>query len=226
MTSATLVLVHGTCASPAAWGRVVPLLDELGVSNVVVQLPSCLPESEMNDASMLVSVLNECADPVVLAGHSAGGTLITEAGNHPSVTHLVYVDAVMFDAGESIVDPGLFAEEFVACIRWDEDATSFDPAALTAYLLRRGWSVEDTHEFVSGLRPQRHAASVFGPTVAAWRTVPSTFISCIDSEMKQELFASRATDVIEMPGDHFPHWLRPNEVADVLARIAHDVVTP
>jgi hypothetical protein len=37
------------------------------------------------------------------------------------------------------------------------------------------------------------------------------------------LFASRATEVIEMPGGHFPHWRRPHEVADILARIARDV---
>ena len=38
------------------------------------------------------------------------------------------------------------------------------------------------------------------------------------------LFASRATDVIEMPGDHFPIWLRPGEVAEILARIAGESV--
>ena len=36
------------------------------------------------------------------------------------------------------------------------------------------------------------------------------------------LFGSRATEVIEMPGDHFPIWLRPDEVAEILARIAAD----
>jgi hypothetical protein len=38
------------------------------------------------------------------------------------------------------------------------------------------------------------------------------------------LFASRATDVIKMPGDHFPNWSRPGEVADILARIAEEAV--
>ena len=65
------------------------------------------------------------------------------------------------------------------------------------------------------------------PTTAAWQTVPSTFVSCRDSEMSsdlQALFASRATDVIEIDGDHFPNWRRPGEVAEIVAGIARDVV--
>ena len=83
---------------------------------------------------------------------------------------------------------------------------------LPRYLTGRGWSATDAQEFVLGCRPQRAAASVLENTQAAWRSVPSTFVSCDDSEMSAELralFGSRATDVIEMPGDHFPIWLRP-----------------
>jgi len=36
------------------------------------------------------------------------------------------------------------------------------------------------------------------------------------------LFGSRATEVIEMPGDHFPIWVRPQEIADVITRNAGD----
>jgi hypothetical protein len=62
-------------------------------------------------------------------------------------------------------------------------------------------------------------------TAAAWRTVPTTYISPDDSEMKRrlrDLFAARADAVIEIPGDHFPHWRRPDEIADIIAGIARD----
>jgi hypothetical protein len=84
----------------------------------------------------------------------------------------------------------------------------------------------DIEELLPGLRPQRMAASVLTPTVAAWRMVASTLISCDDSELARdlrELFADRASEVIAMPGDHFPLWLRPDEVARILAAIARDV---
>ena len=83
MTPATVVLVHGMGGSPAAWSRVIPLLDELGVPNVAVQLPSGLPESAMDDAACVRSLLDESVDPVVLVGHSSGG-MVADRSRRPS----------------------------------------------------------------------------------------------------------------------------------------------
>jgi pimeloyl-ACP methyl ester carboxylesterase len=41
-------------------------------------------------------------EPVILVGHSYGGAVITEAGNHPKVCALVYIAAFAPDAGESV----------------------------------------------------------------------------------------------------------------------------
>jgi pimeloyl-ACP methyl ester carboxylesterase len=230
MTPALVVLVSPPCATAAAWSRVVPLLDDRGVPNVAVQLPSCLPESDLGDAGFLRSVLDECGEPVVLVGHSIGGLVLTEVGGHPMVKHLVYMDAAMWDVDEAwgTLLTGGVAEGWAACVRVRDAVTEFDTDAVTAYLLSRGWSADDAREFASGFRPQRHAASVLKLTVAAWRTVATTYISPNDSEMKsrlRDLFAARASAVIEMPGDHFPHWRRPDEIADIFARIARDVVS-
>ena len=40
--------------------------------------------------------------PVILAGHSYGGAVITEAGNEPNVAGLVYIAAFAPDRGESV----------------------------------------------------------------------------------------------------------------------------
>ena len=227
MMTATVVLVHGSCSTPAAWNRVTPLLEAAGVSSLAVQLPSCLPESDMNDADYLRSVLDTCGDPVVLVGHSYGGMVLTEAGDHPSVKHLVYVDATMSDVGEDMYEllAGKVAEGLVETMRFDGDVSAFDVDVLTRYLRSRGWSADDTAELVLGLRPQRGAASVLKATVAAWRSVPATFISCDDSEIGGDLpalFASRASDVVVLPGDHFPIYQRPSEVSDIIIRIARN----
>ena len=223
MTSSTVVLVSPPCATPAAWSRVIPRLNDRGIPNVAVQLPSCLPESDIDDAGFLRRVLDEHANPVVLVGHSNGGMVLSEVGDHPSVRHLAYMDAAMWDVGESwatLIRDGV-AEGWAACAR-----ARFDTDAVSAYLLSRGWPAEDAHEFAAGFRPQRRAASVLELTRAAWRTVPSTYISPNGSEMKphlRALFASRAGHTIEIEGDHFPHWRRPDEVADIFARIANEV---
>lgn len=230
MTRPTVVLVHGLGGSAEAWSRVVPFLDRAEIPHVSVDLPSCGPPGDVDDAELLRSVLDACDDRVVLVAHSAGGMAITEVGSHPSVKHLVYLDAAMPDVGESlfVLQADGFSDGLVECFRLDADGGEWDADALAGYLLGRGWSSDDAREFTSTSRPQRMAPLVETSTVSAWRSVPSTFISCADSEMSAQLrqfFGSRATYVVEMPGDHFPLWVRPEEVADVLVRIADEVST-
>ena len=78
MTQATVILVHGPCGTPAAWSRVISFLDNAGIPSVAVHLPSSRSESELDDAAFLRAALDDCHDPVVLAGHSSGGGPITE----------------------------------------------------------------------------------------------------------------------------------------------------
>ena len=159
MTPATVVLVHGGGGSPAAWDRVVPLLDGLGVPSVAVELPSCLPESALDDAASVRSVLDESVGPVVLAGHSQGGMVLTEVGTHRNVKRLVYLDALMLDAGDNVfvVTEGEFADGFMACAQANDEGFAWDTEALAAYFVSRGWSAVDAREAVLGLRPQRAA---------------------------------------------------------------------
>jgi pimeloyl-ACP methyl ester carboxylesterase len=102
MTDVVVVLVHGPCGTPGLWSRLVPYLDEAGVASLAVHLPSSLPESELDDGPFLRSVLDGRDEAVVLVGHSSGGLPVTEVGDHPTVAHLVYLDGVLVDAGESI----------------------------------------------------------------------------------------------------------------------------
>jgi pimeloyl-ACP methyl ester carboxylesterase len=227
LTDTTVVLLSPPCATAAAWSRVTPLLDERSVPNIAVQLPASLPASEHDDATFLRDFLDDRGDRVVLVGHSNGGWLVTEVGAHPAVKHLVYMDAVVPDLGESFADfvSGI-ARDFGRCVRVSTDVAEFEPEMFKAYLLGLGWSAGDARELIAGMRPQRHVASVLALTTTAWRTVPSTYIAPSESATSKELhdrFGARTTELIEIPGDHFPNWRRPDEIADILARIAHEV---
>lgn len=196
--------------------------------SVAVELPSGLPQSEVTDVECLRSVLDSHGGDLVLASHSGGCVPMTEVGCHPAVRHLIYVDGVLWDVNEpwDLVLDGGVAEDFGKCFRFGPEATEFDIDKLSAYLTSRGWPTGDVHEFVSGCVPYRYAAGRFKLTVAAWRTVPSTFIRPLDSSTKrhvQDVFAARASEVIEIEGDHLPHWRRPREVAEIFARIARQV---
>jgi pimeloyl-ACP methyl ester carboxylesterase len=233
MTAATVVLIHGPCATPAVWSRLVPLLDDAGVPSVAVHLPSSLPASDLDDEAFLQRELDDLDGPAVLVGHSGSGFQITQLGEHPAVRHLVYLDGALPDVGETLRDqfePGDLDESFAACFGLVPGGVAFDTDAVAAHLEGRGWSAEEAKEFTSsGWVPTRLAAQVLTVTVASWRTVPSTFIGYADSQTRREArarFASRAMYAVEIPGDHFWLWLRPGELAETIARIARDAVAP
>ena len=55
--------------------------------------------------------LDALAGEVVLVGHSYGGAVITEAGVHPRVAHLVYLTAFALEVGESAAENALTGGE-------------------------------------------------------------------------------------------------------------------
>jgi pimeloyl-ACP methyl ester carboxylesterase len=98
---ATAVLVHGAWADGSSWRRVIRLLLAKGIDVVAVQNPTT---SLADDVAATHQVLDAIKGPVVLVGHSWGGTVITEAGNRPNVKALVYVAAFAPAAGQSTGD--------------------------------------------------------------------------------------------------------------------------
>ncbi len=97
----TVVLVHGAWGDGSGWSRVIPLLTERGIRVYAVQNPTT---SLAADVAATNHILDVADGPVVLVGHSWGGTVITEAGHHPKVAALVYVAAFAPDIGQSTGD--------------------------------------------------------------------------------------------------------------------------
>src|SRR4030088_1094188 len=102
----TVVLVHGAWHGAWCFDRVMPLLEQVGIPAVAGDLPGHGqdpgPLTDLHgDAKRVREVLDGIDGDVVLLGHSYGGAVITEAGVHPAVTHLVYLCAVVPDAEES-----------------------------------------------------------------------------------------------------------------------------
>ena len=101
-----VVLVHGLFADGSSWSEVIPRLQAAGLNATSVQTPlTTLPEAV--DAAL--RVFGRQNGPMVLAGHSFSGMIVTEAGVHPNVSALVYVAARAPDAGE---DYAALAKQF------------------------------------------------------------------------------------------------------------------
>lgn len=93
-----ILLVHGAWADGSSWDRVIARLDADGYNVTAVQLPL---SSLADDVAAVNRALAREDGPTLLAGHSYGGVVITEAGIDPKVAGLVYVSAFAPDEGES-----------------------------------------------------------------------------------------------------------------------------
>jgi pimeloyl-ACP methyl ester carboxylesterase len=95
----TVVLVHGGFVDGSGWQGVYDRLKEDGYTVAVVQNPTV---SHADDVAVTKRVIDAQSEPVILVGHSYGGAVISEAGNHPKVAALVYIAGFVPDQGESV----------------------------------------------------------------------------------------------------------------------------
>jgi pimeloyl-ACP methyl ester carboxylesterase len=93
-----VVLVHGAFADGSGWDAVAKILEKDGYTVSVAQPPET---SYADDQKYTKAAIDAMGGPVVLVGHSYGGSIITEAGNDPNVSALVYIAAFALDEGES-----------------------------------------------------------------------------------------------------------------------------
>jgi pimeloyl-ACP methyl ester carboxylesterase len=96
----TIVLVHGAFADGSSWNGVIERLHQ---QDYIVIAPANPLRGVTADSAYTASVVSQIDGPVLLAGHSYGGAVITNAASSaPNVTGLVYVAAFAPDEGESL----------------------------------------------------------------------------------------------------------------------------
>jgi pimeloyl-ACP methyl ester carboxylesterase len=97
----TVVLVHGAWANGSSWNGVVARLQRDGYT---VDVPPNPLRGVASDSAYLASYLKTVTGPIILAGHSYGGMVITNAATgNPAVKALVYVDAFIPAQGETLL---------------------------------------------------------------------------------------------------------------------------
>lgn len=99
MAAPTIVLVHGAFADSASFAPVTRLLLDQGYT---VRVPAVPNRSLLGDSEYIRSVIEHIDGPVLLAGHSYGGAVITIAGVAENVVGLVYISGYALDEGESL----------------------------------------------------------------------------------------------------------------------------
>ncbi|MFI9780957.1 alpha/beta fold hydrolase [Streptomyces sp. NPDC051956] len=219
-----IVLVHGGFVDGSGWQGVYEQLTADGYKVAVVQNPTL---SLAGDVAATHQVLDSLDGPAVLVGHSYGGAVITEAGNHPNVAALAYIAAFAPDKDESVntliadpppgapVPPILPPKDGFLFLDRDKFAASFAadvPEAQAAFMAdaQVPWGVD-----------------ALGGTVSepAWRTKPSWYLVATDDRMipppAQRAMSERAgATVTETPGSHAVYVSRAATVAAVITQAA------
>jgi pimeloyl-ACP methyl ester carboxylesterase len=216
-----VVLVHGAFADGSGWKPVADILEHDGYAVYVVQEPETSFDADLAATRLVLDQSGSC----VLVGHSYGGMIITEVGNHPAVRSLVYVAAFAPQVGETA--GGL---------------QSKTPPASTAVGPAGGGFVQVKPEFfpadfAADLPPPVArfmaisqvpiAEAIFGAktTVAAWSQKPSYAVVAQQDRMINpdlERFMSRRakSETIELAGSHAIFLSHPKEVASLIEKAA------
>ena len=94
-----IILVHGAWADGSVWSKVIPLLQGAAHRVIAVHLPF---HSLADDVGTVKRAIELVGSPTIVAGHSYGGMVITNAAyNNPNVKGLVYVAAFAPKEGQS-----------------------------------------------------------------------------------------------------------------------------
>ncbi|MFD3372812.1 MULTISPECIES: alpha/beta fold hydrolase [unclassified Streptomyces] len=178
----TVVLVHGGFAdASASWNDVIKQLQKEGYPVVAPANPlRGLP----TDAPYLASVLKSVKGPVILAGHSYGGAVITNAAaGNPNVKALVYVAAFVPDKGEQVGEllgkyPGSEIPDAVNPVPFpNPDGSTGSDLYLKADKFRSAFAgdlpASVTNVMHAAQRPFSASSLTDVTQAAAWRTIPS-----------------------------------------------------
>jgi pimeloyl-ACP methyl ester carboxylesterase len=222
-----IVFVHGAWADGSSWSKVIPLLEARGFHTVAVQNPLTSLADDVAATKRAIALQD---GPVLLVGHSYGGTVITEAGNDPKVAGLVYVAALAPGEGESSLD---IIKSFPAPPGAGDakpDASGF--LTLTPQGVARDFAqdLSDTEKTVLAATQGPTAASAFAAPIAtaAWKTKPSSYIIAskdrmISPELEQALAKKMNATSITLPTSHVAMLSQPKKVAAFIEEAAAKV---
>jgi pimeloyl-ACP methyl ester carboxylesterase len=222
-----IVLVHGAITDGSGWRGVYDILIKDGYRVSVVQQPLT---GLADDVAATKRVIDQQDGPVILVGHSYGGTIITVAGADPKVRALVYVAAMQPDVGETANQlaaamPGAVPSSdlkptrdgfiFVDSTKFAADVAADLPPAQAKYM-------------ANAQMPVAAAAFDASVTVAAWRDKPSygivaTADRALNPMLARWMYKRSGAKTTEIKASHLVYISQPGAVASVIERAARSI---
>jgi pimeloyl-ACP methyl ester carboxylesterase len=217
-----VVLVHGAFADGSGWEAVAKILENDGYTVSVAQPPET---SYADDQKYTKAAIDAMGGPVVLVGHSYGGSIISEAGNDPNVAALVYIAAFALDEGDSCASIEQALPQASKAFKADSNGN---------------WWIEQDHfaaDFAADVPPDvSHFMAVSQVPIStdsfthkvmspAWRTKPTWYmVATADRSInpdQERMMAKRANaKTIEVDASHVAYMSHPMETAKLIEEAA------
>jgi pimeloyl-ACP methyl ester carboxylesterase len=223
-TIKNVVLVHGAFADGSGWRALYDVLTKKGFHVSVVQNPLTSLE---DDVAATKVVLDNQDGPTILVGHSWGGAVITEAGNHPKVAALVYVAAFQPDNGETALqwlqtappapENGVVAPDAKGIVYYDKAK------------FHAGFCADiptDLADFMYASQGAFYAKGFTTPiTHAAWKDKPAfaciaTEDKSINPDIQRAMYKRSNTKTMDVKGSHVIFMSQPVAVAKMIEEAA------
>ena len=220
--AANVVLVHGADADGSSWSKVIPILQDAGHYAVAVQLPLT---SITDDAATARRAIDKLDAPVVVAGHSFGGVVISQAAHDaPNVSALVYVAAFAPDTNESAADlvDRFAALESAKYIVVDKDGFFAFPQDQFPRLFAQDLDPVEARVMAAVQGPADAGRFAFKSGPPAWREHPSWYVvaeadGIIHPDCERWMAQRMDAKTTAVPGaSHAVMVSHPREVANVI----------
>ena len=225
-SSPTIVLVHGAFSDASIWQKVIVDLLRREYRVVGVALPM---RGLISDAAYLNSILTKIDSPIILVGHSYGGSVISFPFTERAKIHaLVYVAAFLPDAGESA---GQLNNLFPGTRLTPESLNIWDtPSGQDVYLKSEHFEgvyaadLDETTVLLMAAAQRPVAVAALSETFSGeplWKSVPSwALVATQDVSIPTETLrymARRANSrVVEVDSSHAVPASRPADVVRII----------
>jgi pimeloyl-ACP methyl ester carboxylesterase len=219
-----IVLVHGAFVDQTSWQPVADILTKKGYNVTLVENPLT---SLTADVDATKQALAKQDGRTVLVGHSWAGVVITQAGDDPKVSALVYVSAFAPDVGESLASLANSgpATEGGAAIHPDAKGNLYIDPKVFPSAVAADLPPKIAESLANSQLPLNHTAFEAPVTIAAWHDKPTFYVLTTKDKViapeAQKMFAARIkAKVTEVAGSHASLVVHAQEVAAVIEKAA------
>ncbi len=217
-----IVFVHGAWGGAWQFKKVAPLLEERGFRVYRATLTGLgermhLASPDIGLATHIDDVVNlilfEDLHDVILVGHSYGGMVITGVADRipERISRLVYLDALVPVDGDNATSLGKFGATLAA-------------KAKDGFIAP--WWLKPNKPYPKDVpQPVKTLTDAIHLTHPAAAKIPGSYILTVEkgkAAADDDFYASslhakeRGWPVLQMEGDHNPHWFQPGATVDVL----------